>query len=470
VSPRNAAARPPPPIHDSSFQTLKQRIIERTGHHYYADKDAHLWERIVGRMLALGIDDLAAYAQQLDNSDDGEWRQLESAITINETFFFRFAEQFDVLRRILLPRLIERAGGEKRLRIWSVGCSTGAEPYSLAILLDDLLGPRLADWRIVITGTDIDEAALETARSARYSSWTLRTLGEAERERLFEREGDAYRLKPRYRGLVRFEHHNMMALLDPAAALQFTEFDLILCRNVLIYFREDVARSLVGALAARLSTDGYLLIGHAETSPDLAAVAGQAEVGGILAYRRLDAQAEADGRGEAHVSTQPPAITLRPRPSPLPRKAPVGTPPPARRSPPPVQAPPPAPITSRDDLRAALGRGEARQALNLADVEAGGRSTGPVTHYLAALGALALGETARAEEGFRKALYLDNSFAMAHYLLGRHLIADGRAAEGRRMLANAMRAAAALDPAAELPEGDGMTAADLIAAVRSALA
>lgn len=454
--------RAPPPLsaHDPAFEALKARIIARTGHDYYSDKDDQLIERIAERMAATG-QGADAYLALLDG-DAGvdEWAALESAITINETFFFRFAEQFDVLRRILLPRLIAARADEKRLRIWSVGCSTGAEPYSIAIILSDLLGEGIADWRIAITGTDIDQAALTTAREARYTGWAMRTLGEDERARLFDREGTAYRLKPRYRGLVRFERHNMVDLLGDSAALQFVDFDLILCRNVLIYFSQPMAKAMVGALANRLAGEGHLFLGHAEPSPDFAKVARIIDLAGLLVYRRLDTAVEVQ-------ADAPPVAERVARP--LRRPAP----PVAKRAPrpaPPTETPPPPSGVPLAELRAALAAGDAGQALRLADEHTARVPRDPVPHYLGALGALALGEKARAERGFRNALYLDNRFAMGHYLLGRHLLAEGRADEGRRALGNALRAVRDLPADAELVEGDGMTATMLADAARSAMA
>jgi chemotaxis protein methyltransferase CheR len=463
------SALPQAPIDDPAFAALKARIVERTGHHYYVDKDDQLFEHVARRMAATGIETLADYAIRL--ADPGtapeEWRALESAITINETFFFRFAEQFDVLRRCVLPKLIEERRIRRQLRVWSVGCSTGAEAHSVAILVRDLLGDAVADWKIGITGTDIDDAAIAAAREARYTSWAMRTLGDAERERLFDHEGDRWRLKARYRGLARFEHANMMALLDDDAPLQFSDFDIILCRNVLIYFRSDVAKQLVGALVRRLAPTGLLFIGHAEPNPEFADVARPVHVDGVLAYARLDAPAKLPGAAPALMPAPAPAI-LSPSP---PRPLPTPVPPPPPR---PIAAPP-APVTAAPvasgaaDVRTALSRGDAGTALELAEQEALAAPRDPVAHYLAALGALALGDGPRAERGFRSALYLDNGFAMAHYLLGRHLLAHGREAEGTRALRNAARAAAGMPEGAELREGDGMTAGGLIAAVRATL-
>ncbi|MGN5373930.1 CheR family methyltransferase [Sphingomonas hankookensis] len=320
-------------IADEAFAEVKALVIARTGHHYYIDKDAQLAERVAHRMAATGDATIAAYRDRLRDPADAEWPHLESAVTINETFFFRFAEQFSALRTTILPAMIERNRDERRLRIWSVGCSTGAEAHSVAILLADLLGDGIADWRIVLTGTDIDEAALSAARSADYSAWALRTMGEAERERLFDRSGDRYRLKDRYRGIARFERHNLLTMIDAAAPLGYGDYDLILCRNVLIYFAQDDATAIVGALARRLATDGILLLGHAEPNPGFDAVADTAQVAGILTYRPLRSQPRPVA---PPVELAPPLPALLPRRRP-PRGAPARTrtappgSPPARR-------------------------------------------------------------------------------------------------------------------------------------------
>jgi len=445
---------------DPDFAALKDRVIARTGHHYYADKDDQLAERVAQRMQALGIGAVATYVERLDDPAAGarEWERIESAVTINETFFFRFAEQFTALRETILPDLIQRRGAVRRLRIWSVGCSTGAEPYSIAILLHRMLGARLADWQVSILGTDIDADALATARTGLFGRWALRTLDVGERAALFAAEGDRYRLKPEYRAMVRFERHNMLTLLDATPALDWADLDLILCRNVLIYFRQDMATAMVGALAARLRPDGYLLVGHAEPNPGFDAVATPIDAGGVLAYRPAGTvvAAEPTPLPPAVVATPP---TPRPRPKPVARPAPV------------VEA---AVADAGEDplaaVRGLLATGDATAAVRMAELAVAAHPRDAVGHYLAALGADALGQRDAAERGYRRALYLNGGFAMAHYLLGRLLLAAGRGVDARRSLANAARVAglqAADDP---LAEGEGMTAGDLIAAVRHALA
>lgn len=419
-------------IRDEAFAEVKALVIARTGHHYYADKDKQLAERIAQRMAATGDARLADYLARLRDPADPEWPPLESAVTINETFFFRFAEQFEALRTTILPAMIDRHREDKRLRIWSVGCSTGAEAHSVAVLLADLLGDSLSDWRIALTGTDIDEAALEAARQAEYSPWALRTMGEAERARLFDRTGERYRLKDGYRRIARFERHNLLAMIDAAAPLGYSDYDLILCRNVLIYFRHEDATAIVGALAGRLATDGILLLGHAEPNPGFDAVADSELTAGVLTYR---------------------ALGTRPKPAPPPA---LIVPAPART------ASPPRPTSVRPPPKPAA-------PMPPAQIPAVVRAPDAVVHYFNALDALAADDKERAERAFRDALYLDRSFAMAHYQFGHYLLAQGRAPDARRSLANALRVASALAPETELAEGDGMTAGAMAIAIRHAI-
>ncbi|MFD1952338.1 CheR family methyltransferase [Sphingomonas arantia] len=446
----------------AAFATLKTRVIARTGHHYYADKDDQLWERVADRMAVLGIATVGDYARRLDDAAADEWARIESAVTINETFFFRFSEQFEAMRQTVLPALIARRGGDRRLRIWSVGCSTGAEPYSIAILLHRLLGPRLADWQIEILGTDIDGDALDVARAGLFGDWALRTMAAGERSALFVGEGTRFRLKPEYRAMVRFARHNMMTLLEDGPTAERDTFDLILCRNVLIYFRQDVVAAMVGALALRTRPDGYLMLGHAEPNPALNAVATPVDAGGVLAYRRLGSVAEVVP--VVAVPVQPVPVVQRVV-QPVKRVV-------AKVLPKVAQFIAPAVVVGDDRLDAVrryLSTDDAAAALAQAEAAVAAIPRDPVAHYLGALAAAALGQASVAERGYRRALYLDGDFAMAHYLLGRQLMGEGRVAEGRRSLANAANAAALVGDDAVLREGDGMTAADLIAAVRHAL-
>ena len=279
---------------DPAYPPLKARIIARTGHHYYIDKDELLIERLHRRFRAAAVADCAAYAALLSSGAEGEaeWAGLEAEITVGETFFFRYAEQFNALRATILPALIAARASERVLRIWSAGCSTGAEAYSLAILVHELLGDARSDWRVSILGTDISVEALATARAAEYGRWALRTMPPEERLRYFtrlpaapgiRREG-GYALRPEYRGSVRFERGNLLTLVDPGPP-QGEPFDLILCRNVLIYFDARTVAAVVRGLGRRLRPEGWLLLGHAEPSPAFASFLDAVSLPGTVAYR-----------------------------------------------------------------------------------------------------------------------------------------------------------------------------------------
>ncbi|KMO22130.1 CheR family methyltransferase [Methylobacterium platani] len=476
------------PLGDPAFAALKSRLVARTGHHYYADKDDLLWERIGRRMRVRGVGEPAGYLALLEGSE-AEWAALEAEITIGETFFFRYAEQFAALRGTILPERIAARSDERRLRIWSAGCSTGPETHSVAIVLHELLGERLPEWRIGLTGTDINRDVLAVARRGVYGTWALRTLGAEERERYFRpgpRAG-TFALRPDYRGLARFEPQNLMSLIDGTASLALTDYDLILCRNVLIYFHPDTVQALVRALAQRLRPGGWLLLGHAEPNPAFADFLQVVSLPGTAAYRRPE-----DGATEDGAATRPPTNPLLPPVPPEPAWAPLLPPqaelPGARNGADLLSVPAgregPRPSTSADGLVPRVEPGadvppgplaSVRALADAGDLDASWRAcraalgedpTDPRLRYYEGLLARARARPDEAERAFRGAVYLDKGFVMAHYHLGLTLIAAGRAEAGRRAVANAVRLAASLPADAVLPEGDGLTAADLSGAAR----
>ncbi|MFY9327788.1 MAG: protein-glutamate O-methyltransferase CheR, partial [Georgfuchsia sp.] len=178
-----------------------------------------------------------------------------------ETYFFRDHGQFDLLRLRLLPELIERRRDVKTLRLWSAGCSSGEEAYSLAMLLDMLL-PQHDDWNISILGSDIDETALVKARQGRYRQWSFRMAPPELKHRYFQHNGDEWKLIDRIRNMVTFSIVNLIDAPFPNAQLQ--NMDLILCRNVFIYFNAAAVTAVANKLAATLNQGGYLLTAHTE--------------------------------------------------------------------------------------------------------------------------------------------------------------------------------------------------------------
>ncbi|HJE25891.1 MAG TPA: protein-glutamate methyltransferase [Methylorubrum populi] len=471
--PTERSRRPTGATVDPGFPALKERVITRTGHTYYEDKDDLLYDRLRKRMRVRAVADCAAYLALLDGpAGRDEWATLESDITIGETFFFRYAEQFAALRTTILPGLIEARAASRSLRIWSAGCSTGAEPYSIAILLRDLLGEALADWSVTILGTDLSAAALATARAAEYGPWALRTLDMEERARWFRRTParpglphGGYALRPAFRSMVRFERQNLMSLIDGSERIP-GNFDLILCRNVLIYFSPDHVNRIVRALSDRLNPDGWLLIGHAEPNPAFSQWLHPVALPGTVAYRPADMPV-----------VEPPPVLMPAIPDAIPVPLiPPQIAPAAESAPVPVLVPaaPAAdhPLSPGDllaEIRVLADAGETAKAWRRLHEEIDGYVTDPVLRYYEGLLALDLGREREAEKALRGALFLDRGFIMAHFQLGLLLARIKRPHEAARALDNALRLAQGLAAETILPEGDGVSAARLAESARRAL-
>lgn len=193
--------------------------------------------------------------------DAGVRRDVIDAMTINESYFFRDTAAFDALRRVILPPLIAARQASRRLRIWSAACADGQEPYSLAMLVDEL-GLRRDGWTVEILATDLSTRALAKARAATYSHFEVqRGLPARLLVRHFAKIGpDSWRLAPPIAGVVDFRPHNLMA-----DGMRFGTFDLILSRNVLIYFAVGDKTTALRRLAACLAPDGALALGGAES-------------------------------------------------------------------------------------------------------------------------------------------------------------------------------------------------------------
>ncbi len=179
----------------------------------------------------------------------------------SETYFFRDHGQFDLLRLRLLPELIGRRREEKTLRLWSAGCASGEEAYSLAMLTDMLL-PKREGWDIFILGTDINPAALAKARNGHYGPWSFRMVPPALKQRYFRPMGDEWELDQRIRRMVSFHAGDLIGEPFPCGDLR--DMDLILCRNVFIYFDAQAVNAVAEKLAATLNEGGYLMTGHTE--------------------------------------------------------------------------------------------------------------------------------------------------------------------------------------------------------------
>ncbi len=204
------------------------------------------------------------YLQQLNNcpSNSPLLAFLIAGITVGETYFFRDQRQMHLLKTLLLPRLIERKRqeGDLSLKVWSAGCSTGEEIYTIAILLDGLID-NLDQWNIQLLGTDINRKALEKAKDGVYGEWSMRSISDHYRKNYFSQKNKHYEISLAIRKSVRFDYINLM---DSAYPSKTSDQDLILCRNVLIYFDDEISSQIIKKLSACLSKRGYFLFGASD--------------------------------------------------------------------------------------------------------------------------------------------------------------------------------------------------------------
>lgn len=209
-----------------------------------------------------GRGDPFAYLASLSEADLArEAEFLAAQLTPGETYFFRDHGQFALLRTHILPELIERRREKRRLRLWSAGCASGEEAYSIAMLIDMVL-PEWQTWQLTLVGSDINAEALARARRGRYGDWSFRMLPESLKACYFRCNGDEWVLDPRIRAMVDFRVGNLVT--DTIPDWMFNDMDLILCRNVLIYFHPEAVRTVAEKLAASLAEGGYLVTGHTE--------------------------------------------------------------------------------------------------------------------------------------------------------------------------------------------------------------
>ena len=257
---------PPLPPTDAEIEKFSDFFSEKCGLHFDRRNRKTLERGIQRRMRIVAAPSVAAYFTYLQNSLESrqEFKKLVALLTIGETSFFRFDPHFAALIEQVIPELIKHHQASRRLRIWSAGCSTGEEVYSLAITLLQHF-PQLADWDITILGTDISHQSLATARQGNYKERTLRHVPPQILAEWFVKDGTGWTVSERLRALSRFSYLNLQSETYPNPKNGTTGCDLIFCRNVMIYFRPETVRAVVSRLRRALRPGGYLFMGHAET-------------------------------------------------------------------------------------------------------------------------------------------------------------------------------------------------------------
>jgi len=407
---------------------------------------------------------------------------LMAGMTIGESYFFRDENQIRFIREVCLPDIIgrKRRAGDRMLRIWTAGCSRGQETYTLAMLLVDLL-PDLDQWTLHLLGTDINTTVLAEALRGHYSMWSLRATPEDVQGRFFTHRGNEYIVKPVLRGLARFNYLNLVHDSFPSIQTDTHAIDLLLCRNVFIYFSQRHIRAVMEKLGASLADGGYLFISGADSV---------VEVDGLdYHYDHLIHYFRRAGKHS-------PRMTPAPAPAAIPPPLPPGLAPPEPPLPagsadpgplPPDGPATPASASDAGDRQAVMerlteGLGDGRWSEVVAEAGDWNRSRGkdamvlqfqaraeahlgklqdaarscdesleldPMdkhTHLIKGMVMMELDMPEAAEAALRKAIYLDRGFVEACYHLGLLLLRAGRRKSGMQQLQLALELADRNDP------------------------
>ncbi len=242
------------------YDFLRKLLKERSGLDLSADKQYLVESRLTPLARKAGLAGIPELVQKMRGGADPLTADVVEAMTTNETFFFRDKIPFDHLRDTIVPMLLASRAGRKSLRIWSAACSTGQEPYSIAMSLKEK-GAALAGWRIEIVGTDLSQEVLEKSKAGIYSQLEVqRGLPIQLLVKYFAQNGELWQISPELRGMVQ---HKQLNLLQDFSHLG--KFDVIFCRNVLIYFDHPTKISIFDRMARLIEPDGMLMLGAAES-------------------------------------------------------------------------------------------------------------------------------------------------------------------------------------------------------------
>lgn len=450
---------------------LSDLLAARIGLHFPEKCWDDLERGVAAAAPALGASDTLSCAHRLLSTPltRRELAILASRLTIGETYFFREKHSLETFERHILPDLLnKRRSGDRRLRIWSAGCCTGEEPYSVAMLFDRVI-PEVTTWNITLLATDINPDFLTTAAQAEYGEWSFRDVPDSIRQRYFKyNHSGRFQLDEQIRNRVLFSCLNLADDIYPSLISNTNAMDVIFCRNVLMYFTPEQAKTVVDRLYRSLVDGGWLIVSPAETSSVLFSHFTAVVFNGVTLYRKCENTALS-----RHANPVPdPAMAAYLKPlSPADQSLP-----PSRPTPPEKPAIRLRGVTtgSGSTQAAAANREESGQAAR--DLANQGRldeaaerchavissdRLNPGYHYLLATIQQEQGRVEAAAQSFARALYLDSDFVLAYFALGNLYRSQGRQREAQKQFDDALRLLRR-HPADEiLPESEGMTAGRL---------
>lgn len=417
--------------HGPAFDELKAFIVSTTGHARLAERDDLLLEKIARRIALQRLPSLDSYLDLVKHGADGkaELDCLIAELTVGETSFFRHRDHFDALVAHVLPDCLKRNAAARQLRIWSAGCANGAEAYSIAVVVHALLGDRLGDWNVDIVGSDLNRAFLAEAEKGLYSAWTLREVPAEQRPIHFVRRDDGWLIREAYKRNVQFVYHNLVSGEFPCLHKNIFAFDIIMCRNVMIYLDAVNNRQLAQRLRTVLVEDGYLFTGPADFNPHLEETFALEKVAGTLLYRSRvppvpsrtpvpvsGGTAQRPGAATSVGETSVPRKRVAdPRGENLRRVRSTASKCEGSRG---AARPADAPQPSIETIIDLANKGDWVAAAHYCEAFLRADSCNAPAQYYYALVQQYSGAADAAEQALKRAIYLDSRFALAHYQLG----------------------------------------------------
>jgi chemotaxis protein methyltransferase CheR len=272
-------------IDDVLFRKLRDLIYQHSGMYFEDRKKYFMARRIEHRIETTGASSLIDYYQLLRyGSASRELQELTEALTTNETYFFREFPQLRAFADHILPAVLEkkRLLNDYSIRLWSAGCSTGEEPYTLSIIFREVIDD-FKRWQIHLTATDISQNALKTARSGLYNERAVKDVPTAYLNKYFQTKGNLFQILPPVIDMTEFLHAN---LLDRTISSGLNGLDFVFCRNVLIYFDEVSARRVVDSFYDALRPGGFILLGHSESVGRITSAFHLERFGDMLVYMK----------------------------------------------------------------------------------------------------------------------------------------------------------------------------------------
>ena len=274
-------------ISDEEFRQLRDFIYAQCGIFIGENRKYLIENRLTTRIKELNLKSYGEYYNFLrfDPNKRAELTKLFEVVTTNETSFYRNPPQLQIFQDVVLKNTIEalRKNSHKKLRIWSAGCSTGEEPYTIAIILHELLRQEVLTWDIKITANDLSEAVLASARRGVYTEYALRTTPKEIVAKYFVKEDNNYKINAKLKHLVSFGPIN---LNDKQQLARVERSHIVFCRNVIIYFDDDMKRRVISAFYDNLLPGGALLIGHSESLHNISRAFKPEHHKGTIVYRK----------------------------------------------------------------------------------------------------------------------------------------------------------------------------------------